>query len=153
MLEQLGFDIEDHGNLAVEAASAADGPTPNNAKYYDEIKTWIRSLSERAFLLARSGAIPLFMGGDRDFNVPIAGGEQMYTALRTLGVPTQLVVYPDQHHELGRPSFYKDRLERTAAWFDHTVEWKLSSSVRCSPPAVSSWSGPSPCRRPLPPAT
>ena len=64
----------------------------------------------------------LFMGGDRDYNVPIAGGEQMYTALRTLGVPTQLVVYPDQHHELGRPSFYKDRLERTAAWFDHYLQ-------------------------------
>ena len=64
----------------------------------------------------------LFMGGDRDFNVPIAGGEQMYTALRTLGVPTQLVVYPDQHHEFGRPSFYKDRLERTAAWFDHYLK-------------------------------
>ena len=64
----------------------------------------------------------LFMGGDRDFNVPISGGEQMYTALRTLGVPTQLVVYPDQHHEFGRPSFYKDRLERTAAWFDHYLK-------------------------------
>ena len=59
----------------------------------------------------------LFMGGDQDFNVPIAGGEQMYQALRTLGIPTQLVVYPDQHHELTRPSFLKDRFERTAAWF------------------------------------
>ena len=59
----------------------------------------------------------LFMGGDQDFNVPIAGGEQMYAALRTLGVPTQLVVYPDQHHGIERPSFVKDRFERTAAWF------------------------------------
>ena len=59
----------------------------------------------------------LFMGGDRDFNVPIAGSEQMYVALRTLGVPTELVVYPDQHHEIERPSFYLDRLNRTAAWF------------------------------------
>ncbi len=59
----------------------------------------------------------LFMGGDRDFNVPITGSEQMYVALRTLGVPTQLVVYPGQHHEIERPSFYLDRLERTAAWF------------------------------------
>jgi dipeptidyl aminopeptidase/acylaminoacyl peptidase len=59
----------------------------------------------------------LFMGGDRDFNVPITGSEQMYVALRTLGVPAELVVYPDQHHEIERPSFYLDRLERTAAWF------------------------------------
>ncbi len=59
----------------------------------------------------------MFMGGDRDFNVPIAGGEQMYVALKTLGVPAELVVYPDQHHEIERPSLYLDRLERTAAWF------------------------------------
>jgi dipeptidyl aminopeptidase/acylaminoacyl peptidase len=59
----------------------------------------------------------LFMGGEKDFNVPIAGGEQMYVALRTLGVPTQLIIYPDQFHEIVRPSYYKDRLERTAAWF------------------------------------
>ena len=30
----------------------------------------------------------LFMGGDKDFNVPINGGEQMYQALRSLDVPT-----------------------------------------------------------------
>ncbi len=59
----------------------------------------------------------LFMGGDKDFNVPIVGGEQMYQALRILGVPTQLIVYPDQNHELTRPSFLKDRYDRTAAWF------------------------------------
>jgi dipeptidyl aminopeptidase/acylaminoacyl peptidase len=59
----------------------------------------------------------LFMGGDKDFNVPIVGGEQMYLALRTLGVPTQLIVYPGQYHTLSRPSFLKDRVERMAAWY------------------------------------
>ncbi len=34
------------------------------------------------------------MGGEKDFNVPIAGGEQMYQALKSLGVDTQLVIYP-----------------------------------------------------------
>jgi dipeptidyl aminopeptidase/acylaminoacyl peptidase len=60
----------------------------------------------------------LFLGGDKDFNVPVAGGEQMYAALRTLGVPTQLIVYPGQHHLLTRPSYIKDRLQRYLAWFD-----------------------------------
>lgn len=59
----------------------------------------------------------LFMGGDKDFNVPLVGGEQMYLALRTLGVPAQLIVYPGQYHTLTRPSFLKDRAERAAAWF------------------------------------
>jgi dipeptidyl aminopeptidase/acylaminoacyl peptidase len=60
----------------------------------------------------------LFMGGDADFNVPIIGGQQMYQALRGLGVPTQLVIYPNQHHGLSIPSFLKDRLDRYVAWYD-----------------------------------
>jgi dipeptidyl aminopeptidase/acylaminoacyl peptidase len=60
----------------------------------------------------------LFLGGAKDFNVPIAGGEQMYAALRTLGVPAQLIVYPGQYHLLTRPSYIKDRLQRYLAWFD-----------------------------------
>jgi dipeptidyl aminopeptidase/acylaminoacyl peptidase len=60
----------------------------------------------------------LFMGGDKDFNVPVGGGEQMYQALRTLGVPAQLIVYPGQHHVLSRPSFVKDAAQRMSAWFD-----------------------------------
>ena len=60
----------------------------------------------------------LFLGGDKDFNVPIAGGEQMYQALRTLGVPTQLVVYPGEYHVLTRPSFLVDRSRRYLAWIE-----------------------------------
>lgn len=60
----------------------------------------------------------LFLGGDKDFNVPVIGGEQMYEALRTLGVPAQLVVYPGQHHILGRPSFVKDLAQRIPSWID-----------------------------------
>ena len=59
----------------------------------------------------------LFLGGQKDFNVPIAGGEQMYEALRTLGVPTRLVVYPEQFHIFTRPSYIKDRAERVLAWY------------------------------------
>jgi dipeptidyl aminopeptidase/acylaminoacyl peptidase len=63
----------------------------------------------------------LFLGGDKDFNVPIIGGEQMYQALRTLGVPAQLVVYPGQHHIFTRPSFVKDLAVRTSAWIDRYI--------------------------------
>ena len=60
----------------------------------------------------------LFLGGEKDFNVPAAGGEQMYQALRSLGVDTQLVIYPGQYHNITTPSYQKDRLERYVAWFD-----------------------------------
>jgi len=58
----------------------------------------------------------LFLGGDKDFNVPVAGGEQMYQALRTLGVPAQLIVYPGESHVLTRPSFLVDRSRRYLDW-------------------------------------
>ena len=60
----------------------------------------------------------LYMGGDKDFNVPLVGAEQMYQALKSNGVDTQLVVYPGQHHGLSIPSYQRDRLERWVAWFD-----------------------------------
>jgi dipeptidyl aminopeptidase/acylaminoacyl peptidase len=60
----------------------------------------------------------LFMGGQSDFNVPIIGGEQMYQSLRTLGVRTELVIYPGQFHLFTRPSYIHDRMERYVAWLD-----------------------------------
>jgi arginase len=78
VLEQLDFCVEDHGNLPTPAPSAAEGPPPANAKYYDEIKTWIRALSERAFALARSGAVPLFMGGDHSLSMGSVNGVARY---------------------------------------------------------------------------
>lgn len=60
----------------------------------------------------------LFMGGDKDFNVPLVGGEQMYQALRSLGVPTELVIYPGEFHGFTRPSFIRDRYQRYLAWYD-----------------------------------
>jgi len=64
----------------------------------------------------------LFMGGSLDFNVPIQGGEQMYEALRRLGVPAELVVYPGEWHGIGRASFILDRMRRRVAWFDRYVK-------------------------------
>jgi len=59
----------------------------------------------------------LFMCGEKDFNVPLINSEQMYQALRSLNVPTQLVIYPDQFHDLTKPSYIQDRLERMINWY------------------------------------
>jgi dipeptidyl aminopeptidase/acylaminoacyl peptidase len=66
----------------------------------------------------------LFMGGEKDFNVPIIGSEQMYQALKSLGVETQLVIYPGQFHGLTIPSYQSDRLERYLAWYDRYLKPK-----------------------------
>lgn len=78
---------------------------------------WIK-ISYPFFHADRITTPTLFLGGDKDFNVPLIGGEQMYQALRSLNVPTQLIVYPNQHHGLSLPSFNYDRLQRYLAWYD-----------------------------------
>ncbi|MBR0794448.1 arginase [Bradyrhizobium jicamae] len=77
LLEQLGFQVDDHGNLAIPAV-VNDGPVPANTKFYDEVKTWTRALSERAYWLAHSGAIPIFMGGDHSLSMGSINGVARY---------------------------------------------------------------------------
>ena len=77
---------------------------------------WIK-VSYPFFHADRIKTPTLFMCGEKDFNVPLLGSEQMYQALRSLGVDTQLVIYPNQFHGITTPSYKKDRLERYLAWY------------------------------------
>jgi dipeptidyl aminopeptidase/acylaminoacyl peptidase len=85
------------------------------------LEPWMRI--SYAFLHADQITTPtLFLGGEKDFNVPLVGGEQMYQALASLGVPTELVVYPGQFHGITRPSYQKDRIERYLAWYGKYIK-------------------------------
>jgi dipeptidyl aminopeptidase/acylaminoacyl peptidase len=64
----------------------------------------------------------LVMCGSSDQNVPLVNSEQLYQALKRIGIDTMLVVYPDQPHGLQVPSYRKDRLERYLAWVDHYLK-------------------------------
>ena len=64
----------------------------------------------------------LFLCGANDFNVPLLGSEQMYQALRSLRLDTQLVIYPEQYHGLTVPSYQRDRLQRYLAWWDKDLK-------------------------------
>jgi len=84
-------------------------------------ETWIK-LSFPFLHADRIRTATLFLCGEEDFNVPLINSEQMYQALRSLGVPTQLVIYPGQHHGINKPSYVRDRLERYVAWYDKYVK-------------------------------
>lgn len=60
----------------------------------------------------------LFVCGEKDFNVPLLNTEQMYQALKSLNVPTQLVIYPGQFHGVTTPSYVKDRYDRYLTWYN-----------------------------------
>jgi dipeptidyl aminopeptidase/acylaminoacyl peptidase len=70
------------------------------------------------FLQANKIKTPtLFLCGDKDFNVPLLGSEQMYQALKNVGTETQLIIYPGENHGIARPSFQKDRMQRYLDWY------------------------------------
>jgi dipeptidyl aminopeptidase/acylaminoacyl peptidase len=89
---------------------------------------WIK-VSYPFFKADRIKTPTLFVVGERDFNVPAVGSEQMYQALRTLGVPTQLVIYPNQFHGITTPSYRVDRLQRYLAWWDRYVKTGAGPAV------------------------
>jgi dipeptidyl aminopeptidase/acylaminoacyl peptidase len=78
---------------------------------------WVK-ISYPFFKADRIRTPTLFLCGEKDFNVPLLGSEQMYQALRSLGVDTELVIYPNQFHALTIPSYRKDRLLRYVAWYE-----------------------------------
>jgi len=79
-------------------------------------ETWMRI--SYPFLHADKIKTPtLFLCGEIDFNVPLLNTEQMYQALRSLGIPTELVIYPGQNHGLKKPSYIIDRLKRYLDWY------------------------------------
>ena len=59
----------------------------------------------------------LFLVGEKDYNVPLIGSEQMYQALKQLSIPTQLIIYPDEYHSFSTPSYEKDVLDRYLDWY------------------------------------
>jgi len=59
----------------------------------------------------------MFLCGDKDFNVPLLGSEQMYQALRNVGTDSQLIIYPGENHGIAKPSFQRDRMQRYLDWY------------------------------------
>jgi dipeptidyl aminopeptidase/acylaminoacyl peptidase len=92
---------------------------------------WIK-ISYPFFHADRIHTPTLFLGGDKDFNVPLVGGEQMYQALKSLGVDTELVIYPNQFHGITVPSYKVDRLQRYLAWYDKYLKKPAPTTTAAS---------------------
>ncbi len=63
----------------------------------------------------------LIIHSEQDLRCPMNQGQELYVALKLCKVPTRLVLYPEESHDLsrgGRPDRRIDRLERIRAWMD-----------------------------------
>ncbi len=59
----------------------------------------------------------LIVVGDRDAECPAPQSFEMWHALRAQGVPTSLVVYPNEGHHFVDPAHQRDVLQRALEWF------------------------------------
>lgn len=100
VLEGLGYRVEDHGDILLRDLKLTDDVPPENAKHYAEIQAWTRVLSARAFDLARSGAIPLFLGGDHSLSMGSINGVARYW--QEQGRPL-FVLWLDAHADYNTP--------------------------------------------------
>jgi dipeptidyl aminopeptidase/acylaminoacyl peptidase len=67
----------------------------------------------------------MLIEGEADYRTPpMAGGEMMFRALKYRHIPTVMVRFPDESHELsrsGKPWHRIERLQHIVGWFDHWV--------------------------------
>ena len=59
----------------------------------------------------------LVVVGDRDGECPAPQSYEFWHALKTLKVPTEFVIYPNEGHLFANPEHSRDVIDRTAAWF------------------------------------
>ncbi len=68
----------------------------------------------------------MLIEGESDFRCPPAsGGEQMFRALKYKRIPTVMIRFPGETHELsrsGKPVHRVERLQHIVAWFDKYVQ-------------------------------
>ena len=97
-------------------------------EYIDELGTpwenldvWMRI--SYPFFEADSIITPtLFLVGEKDFNVPLIGSEQMYQALKHNNIDTKLIIYPGENHGLSSPTNRIHRMNSYLEWYSRYMK-------------------------------
>jgi dipeptidyl aminopeptidase/acylaminoacyl peptidase len=119
-------------------AAVAGAGISNWQSYYGEnlIDQWMipyfgASVYDDPAIYARSSPITyiknvrtptLVLVGDSDEECPAPQSYEFWHALKTEGVKTQFVVYPDEGHSVRQPEHQRDLLDRTVRWFTENLK-------------------------------
>lgn len=60
----------------------------------------------------------LITAGGQDWRTPPTQAEQLYVSVKKRGIPTKLVIYPDEHHNIKAPDRAIHRLRELTTWFE-----------------------------------
>jgi dipeptidyl aminopeptidase/acylaminoacyl peptidase len=74
----------------------------------------------------------MYVLGDQDYRTPPAdGGEMMFRALKYRKIPTVMVRFPRENHELsrsGEPKHRVERLQHIVGWMDQWLQGKKNTA-------------------------
>jgi dipeptidyl aminopeptidase/acylaminoacyl peptidase len=87
-----------------------------DASVYDDPEVYEKSSPIRFIKNVKTPTLVIV--GERDAECPAPQSYEFWHALKTLGVPTKLIIYPGEGHMFIEPKHQTDRLEQTVAWFD-----------------------------------
>lgn len=90
------------------------------ASAYDDPAVYAKS---SAINYIRNVRTPTFeYVGERDIECPAPQTQEFWHALKALGVPTSIMIYPGEGHGLREPAHTADALRRTLEWFDRYLK-------------------------------
>jgi dipeptidyl aminopeptidase/acylaminoacyl peptidase len=98
--EELWFPEHDFGGT----------PWTNRAAY----EKW--SSSSDASDFGKFKTPTLVIAGEQDYRVPYTQSLEFYTALQRQGVPSKLVIVPDEGHWILKP-------QNSIVWYTHVLDW------------------------------
>ena len=101
LLEALGFEVTDYGDISIHDMADLADPPPEKANHYREIQRWMRMLSRRGYEIARTDAIPIFLGGDHSLSMGSVNAMARYW--RDTG-RTLFVLWLDAHADYNTPA-------------------------------------------------
>ena len=87
---------------------------------YDDIKVyWDMSAIQ---FIDKARTPTLITVGERDIEVPPGQSVEYWNGLKAHGVPTSLVIYPDEGHGFHDPAHIADERRRVVEWFDRYLK-------------------------------
>jgi dipeptidyl aminopeptidase/acylaminoacyl peptidase len=89
------------------------------ASVYDDPAVYARSSPITYIKNVRTPT--LILVGDSDEECPAPQSYEFWHALKTEGVKTQFVVYPNEGHAVRQPEHQRDLLDRTVHWFNENL--------------------------------
>jgi dipeptidyl aminopeptidase/acylaminoacyl peptidase len=82
----------------------------------------------------------LVLHSDNDFRVPIEQGEQWFRALRHFGVPSEIVFFPRENHNLtrtGEPKHLVESINWQVYWFERYIDGNANAVPPDAPSRTS----------------